>query len=320
MIGEVLKREVGIVVRRAKTHLGLPAYTKPQQYNVTFTTEVQNKSDKNNKVEVIMPVSISEVGSYQSVAGLKIYPEDAQIKMEPKYGNRYVYWSHWLRPSGEGSRANFSLQFRASILPRSGPERYTQLGDLLDENTGNLYIDPNHPVVKALVGDPNQYFDKWFTAKKFNRHVIDNLRYGDPINGLYSTKDALTRDRVDCGGYATLLASLCIAANIPARILSGYWAGYPQNEMHAWLEVLPNPSDGWLPLDPSIEQLFSLGRTAKYARPGFVGSDRIVLSRGSYFMLDFHGIAIPASILQTPIIEPNRGVDSVITTTRFITS
>jgi hypothetical protein len=119
---------------------------------------------------------------------------------------------------------------------------------------------------------------------------------------LYSVTKALRLKTVDCGGYDTLFASICLALGIPARIVAGYWLGYKQNLMHAWLE-LQLPNGQWLPADPSVEALRKVGRSKKIGGLGKIGSDRIAFSYGCDIKL-FEYKNVVVDILQVPFILP----------------
>lgn len=111
-----------------------------------------------------------------------------------------------------------------------------------------------------------------------NEFVISYLTYGNPIDGLYTAEEAREKRIVDCGGFDSLLQDELKKRGIESKIVAGFWAGYEQNGMHAWLEI------GDIPADPSLEYLRRQGRTKKSGRLGFIGSDRIAFSAGDPFL------------------------------------
>ncbi len=140
--------------------------------------------------------------------------------------------------------------------------------------------------------------DTFKILHRINRYVIAHLTYGDPIPGLYSAEDALTKPRVDCGGFDSLFIALCLALGIPARLISGFWK---EGSMHAWLEA--QLEDGtWIPADPSVEQLFALKRTRRSGRLGFVDNDRIAFSLGSLIPIEINGQHLTVPLLQHPFV------------------
>jgi transglutaminase-like putative cysteine protease len=88
--------------------------------------------------------------------------------------------------------------------------------------------------------------------------------------------------------------------------------------MHAWAEALL-PNGAWISADPSVEQLRKLGRTSKRGGFGFVGSDRIALSRGCDFDLEMGGKTLRVDILQNPIVHSSGGEGSVAVKHEFLT-
>ncbi len=112
--------------------------------------------------------------------------------------------------------------------------------------------------------------------KMCNEFVIGYLSYGNPIDGLYTAKEAREKRVVDCGGFDTLLQDELQKKGIQSNVVAGFWS---DGKMHAWLEI-----EGTIPVDPSVEYLRRQGRTKKSGRLGFVGSDRIAISSGGEFL------------------------------------
>jgi hypothetical protein len=103
-----------------------------------------------------------------------------------------------------------------------------------------------------------------------NEFVIEYLTYGNPIDGLYTAREAREKRIVDCGGFDTLLQDELKKEGFKSTVISGFWN---DGKMHAWIEI-----DGGIPADPSVEYLRRHGRTKKSGELGFVGSDRIAIS------------------------------------------
>ena len=141
--------------------------------------------------------------------------------------------------------------------------------------------------------------------------TMAKLHYGAPIPGLYTLEDVQTLPAVDCGGFSVYLISLLEAAHIPARLVAGFWAGYAQNDMHAWVEG-KLPDGTWLPLDPSTEWLRKRRRTKKYGGFGQIGSYRIVMSVGSDHVIHYHQTDYPVRMLQVPMILATDGTFSYL--------
>lgn len=161
-------------------------------------------------------------------------------------------------------------------------------------------ISPRHN--KALV-DP--------VIKRIYLEVMQELTYGNPIRGLYSYEQAMKKRCVDCGGFASVLEKRLRDEHIEARIVAGFWAGYDDNTMHAWVEYLDS-TGRWIPLDAATDFLSQQGRTYKTGGCGYVGSDRVVLSVGSHFNLDIANTNTKLDILQTPItVTPDNAISYI---------
>lgn len=171
----------------------------------------------------------------------------------------------------------------------------------------DAFIQSNHPVIREraqsiLANETNLMR----LSEQLYEHTITQLRYGQPIAGLYPTTTALTQECVDCGGFATYLGALLRACQIPCRLVAGFWAGQRLNGMHAWLEFML-PDGRWVALDPSTDHLRRLKRTRRMAGYNMVGSDRIVMSIGSDHHLHLKntlstGLDIHVGMLQTPLV------------------
>jgi transglutaminase/protease-like cytokinesis protein 3 len=97
------------------------------------------------------------------------------------------------------------------------------------------------------------------------KHVHDNLITTDFSQVFASAADVARTGRGDCTEYAVLLAALCRARGIPARVAFGLVYVAPQQGFlyHMWTEVWIK--DRWIPIDAT------LGR-------GGIGADHLKLS------------------------------------------
>ncbi len=164
--------------------------------------------------------------------------------------------------------------------------------------TATLHTQPVHCAGPAVI---RQCYDQ----------TVAKLHYGAPIPGLYTLADVLTLPEVDCGGFSVYLISLLEAAHIPARLVAGFWAGYRQNDMHAWVEA-KLPDGTWLPLDPSTDWLRQRRRTKKTGGFGQIGSDRIVTSVGSDHVIRYQDKNYPIGLLQVPMVLAADGTFSYL--------
>lgn len=296
-------------------------YTEPQTYEVRYEAVIKNKAREINSLYVILPIPPDT--PYQKILKEpQFFPKSAAKGEDPKFGNRYVYWQAELAPN---ESKILKEEFTVTVSPRkvSIPDSLT-LDDYNPMRPGligftSAYIDDGDErikrIVQEVVGEERRVSE---ILRRLNKYVITHLVYGEPIKGLYSSRDALEREKVDCGGFDTLLVALCLAAGVPARIVSGFWAGYEKNEMHAWLEILL-PNGEWITADPSVEHLRRNGRINKSGELGFVGSDRIALSTGCEIQLHIGDRGLTVDILQNPVVIADKP-QSFFIETSFLTA
>lgn len=245
--------------------------------------------------------------------------ENSFSKPEPKilkdetYGNSVAYWV--VRGSEEGNILTFTQISEVSVRPHYYKKIEGNIDNYRKDSIDyKLYVrsDPYfnftdsrvQNIARGLMGDEERVGE---VAKKFYEYVRENVSYGNPIEGLYSSIDSLEKDVVDCGGYACLLGAMFRSVGIPARLVSGILAGYPGEHMHAWLEFM-TPEEVWIPADPSSEKLRLQKRDFKPGGFGIVGNDRIILSLGTNIKITTKTFPL----IQLPIVEavPNTSIQS----------
>lgn len=310
----MLKRKISANILDIKEKLGLPFYMNQRKFSAEYSVKIKSLAD-NNAVTAILPVP-ENISGQEIIETPSFNLLPAQKGTDNIYGNKYASWHLDMKKNEEVEIIeNFKIRTRPFAL--SGKNVF-QVSDYKKNKEYKLYCRPNgliHPEdsrVKHLAGQiaGNQKKDVIKVLKAINGHIVNNLKYGQPIEGLYSDLDALTKPEVDCGGFASLYVSLAIACGIPSRIVSGFWAGYENNTMHAWAESML-PDGTWLPADPATQQLRKLGRTKKFGGFGKVGSDRIILSKGCDLKLVSGADNLNISILQNPLINPGKGELSI---------
>lgn len=321
-----ISKKINAQLHKLKEKAGLYFYTKSQSYNIVYEAVVTNLSSSENFVQIILPVPPqTEYQKFQKSPAFS--PENYFLKSEIKYGNSYVLWEEKLAVGGE---MKVSESFSAYINPVNFSGKNYLMSDyqnILTSDNYQKYITQNR-----FLNIKSESCDKIFHSlydgreqrvlkivRSFYNYIRDNISYGKPIDGLYSADEAFLNDRVDCGGFATALGALCLKAKIPARVVSGFWAGYPQNMMHSWLEVLM-PNNSWLVVDPAADSLFLAGRNFKSGSFGFLGSDRITLSFGCDMAVELKdGAVCRTDILQNPIVIAGNGSESIKIKSRFST-
>ena len=288
-------------------------FPKSKSFHVNYKVVLVNISSDKVKTNLVIPIPPNL--SYQKIDPVfDISPEKYTQGKEPKYGNHYIWWEVEL---GSNETKTYSLSFSAQVSYPSlnlKPDflitDYQKIDPVYLES--NEYINPNHPQIKTLLGTITQGESALIKViQKLNAYVVSQLSYGDPITGLYKLEDVLIKDKVDCGGFDVLLCSLCRAAGIPCTIVSGFWAGYTPNNMHAWV-LIQLPDNHWVVADPSIEYLRKHGRSKKSGRLFKIGNDRIALSLGEKLCLSIDGSDQVVGILQNPLLFPSNSAIEVI--------
>ena len=291
-------------------------YSQPRSYSVEYQVKITNLQSTDNKFYIILPLPLNT--DYQSVTSQIIHnPKSLTIKSDSLYHNKYAIWQFRLVAQASQTLCE---KFKITVKPRKNIfANNFSLADYpknLNWLSPNRFLNSNDPriqqLAKKIAGSEKNIFA---IIKKLNAYVISNVKYANPITGLYSAKDALQKKEVDCGGFNALLASFCISLGIPSRIVSGFWAGYPSNKMHAWVEM-QLPDGQWLPADPSIENLGS----KKSGQLGWLGSDRIAFSIGCDIPVEVNNRIIYLDILQNPIIISESSSESLDIKVNFITT
>ena len=291
---------------------GLTFYKNPQEYSCNYTLRIKNIGEEPIDYLAVLPVPAES--STQKLTRKPTFRPEPKIESDKTFGNQFAYWQGSLKPSHS---VTLSEYFQAKVKPfQAGVPAQLSLEDYakLDKSFAP-YLKQGKSLKTAAVKDiVSEILEKSQTLEDiiygFNDYILKNLRYGDPIEGLYSSKEALDRECVDCGGFSNLFISMCQAAGIPARLVSGFWAGYRKNIMHAWPEFAL-PDGTWIPVDTANEQLRAQRRSRKLGEVGQIGSDRIVLSYGSDHTLKTGKVQLKTDILQTPIVHCKQGANNL---------
>jgi transglutaminase-like putative cysteine protease len=122
-----------------------------------------------------------------------------------------------------------------------------------DALTANKLIDCHHPRVVELANSvAHDETDAWQTAQQLERLVNDAITEKN-LESAFAAASTVATDRAgDCTEHAVLLAALCRARDIPARVAVGlvYVDSLDGFLYHMWNEVW---IDGqWRPLDATF--------------------------------------------------------------------
>ncbi len=132
-----------------------------------------------------------------------------------------------------------------AVMTRGELERF------LGEQLPHIEFSPEvRELARQLI---NKETDHLARVRRIFEWVVTNIRYASEVEYCIMPRiveKVLATRRGDCGGQALLFITLCRAAGIPARWVSG-WVVYPSGwNMHDWAEFYVEPY-GWLPADPS---------------------------------------------------------------------
>ncbi|HVJ81613.1 MAG TPA: transglutaminase-like domain-containing protein [Planctomycetia bacterium] len=126
--------------------------------------------------------------------------------------------------------------------------------------------DPDIVKIANEVAGPEP--DPWKKCQRLEKWVRENMARSDFTVGFSTAADAMKSRRGDCTEHGVLLAALCRAAGVPARVAMGlvYVDSLKAFGFHMWTEV--NFGDQWYALDGTLGE-------------GSVGGEHIKVSDSS---------------------------------------
>jgi hypothetical protein len=285
------------LLQKIAARLGMGFHRFKQTYSLQVETSFTNPTDRTQIGEYIIPLILEQ---YHASRLLQLHtPANHTIYVYDNDGNRYIQNQLSLLPHETVSVSYDAIICTAPVYSKSYKNSLADYTDTL--TTNSLSIDHTDPKIAELCKSLNVHTmtDVSKIIKTISRYIMEHLEYGDAIDGLYTSRDAIGRKKVDCGGFSTLFCALARASGIPARVVSGFFVSTVQihNTMHAWAEYqLPNGV--WIPVDLDIEQLWKQRRTHKFASASYIGSDRIVTGIGCDFVINIKGGRLDIPIFQ----------------------
>ena len=161
-------------------------------------------------------------------------------------------------------------------------ESYRDVGDEMTPYMlpGEM-IESDDPVIGELAFSiRGGETDAWETVKKLSEWIIVNID-GSIYGG--SAKETLERGNGACGSQSLLMAALCRASGIPARVVWGCMYTHFEGGSfghHGWNEVYMG-KDGWIPVDVTSHE-------AGYVDSGHVRLGELKTKAVSYTHLRAH--------------------------------
>ncbi len=119
---------------------------------------------------------------------------------------------------------------------------YLEPGDLIESDDAVLIAHARELTAGAA--------DSWDAARRISTWVAENIDYAIP--GGATARRTYDSRAGECGAHSALVAALCRAVGIPARVVWGcqyipnYGGAFGQ---HGWNEIYMGRAQGWVPLD-----------------------------------------------------------------------
>jgi hypothetical protein len=167
------------------------------------------------------------------------------------------------------------------LVQRARPENKPAPSPGEEFLASNSYIQPDNPKIRAVVEQATKGFeDPWERANLLEAWVDQNMSNQDFSIGFASSNEIIDTRRGDCTEHAVLLAALCRAAGIPARVAMGlvYIEQSASFGYHMWTEVFVGGD--WYALDGTIGQ-------------GSIGAGHIKIADGSLRGVDANSTFLP---------------------------
>ncbi|MDO8124953.1 MAG: transglutaminase-like domain-containing protein, partial [Candidatus Hermodarchaeota archaeon] len=112
-----------------------------------------------------------------------------------------------------------------------------------------FFIESHHHLIKDLAKNIARNHSEIVPfVRAAMRRVTETIHYV-PQRHEHGAAYAIEKRVGDCTEYAALLAALCRARGIPARLISGFASTGKQWERHGWTEVWIR--NHWIPVDPT---------------------------------------------------------------------
>lgn len=178
--------------------------------------------------------------------------------------------------AGEGE---IVLTARCSFTARmTGPPTSTSLLDVAERS---LFLQPDEGMIRVTervrsVADhlAGGCRDPWQTVERFRRFMFECLACGmvhyDEIRAARAATDwVLEEGWFDCHVGSALLAALCRARGLPARLSGGYLLYEVAPTQHYWVDVWMDDR-GWTPFDLLAWDLSTAGQDSRW-RDVFAG-------------------------------------------------
>ena len=233
----------------------------PQRYAVTLRRSFNLEGRRpGERVRLRLPLPLED-GALDAVQIQFRPPEGVEVEsaIAPARLDALVA----VPPDGQvtiGVKATFTAR---PLIPAASAAR-------LDAADAALYTRPSEGLIKVsdrvrrLADDiAGSERDAWAVLRRFWRFMLEDLACGsvhyDQLDPERPADAVLDSGWYDCKLGSALLASLCRARGIPARLVSGYMLHVAAPDFHTWLEAWID-GFGWVPFDLFCWDLAPAGR------------------------------------------------------------
>lgn len=274
-------------------------------------------SPKNRGEEIVF--SIPQSNHYQQIKNLQISPAP-HLQILDQWGNEIFIFNDVLKIDIKFQAYLKELKVKKEMVKKFFVNDYHKLPkeQLIFYLQPNRFINGEDKQIKQIAKKiAGKEINLYQMIKKIYYYTLNYLTYANPIDDLYSYKQALLNKKTDCGGFSTFFLSLCHALKIPARLTVGFLVTNHKLKrifsvlnvrnltlddlfIHAWPEILL-PDGSWLPLDPSIEWRRKKRLTKRKGGWGEIPADRLVVSFGCDFNIKIGKKVYQFDLLQKPI-------------------
>ncbi|GIW63048.1 MAG: hypothetical protein KatS3mg090_0874 [Patescibacteria group bacterium] len=255
---------IKLKIKQILNRFALTKESRPQRLRVSKTVFVKSRQT------VVLPLPLDNCRQ-------RLIEYDVNLKTNRCFSRQYR-----IITAKPDSDCKLNLVYTVSVKPVYQDISKLNLFKPLDSFDKNLIdkINPYDKKIQSLAKQIKTNSIPEFVLKSYNL-VIAKLRYGKPIKGLYSYKQALTLPEVDCGGFCTLLSSILLTRRISVDLAVGqlYSSKSKSTSMHVWLEI-PLKTGSIFPLDPSVDWRNKFGLSSRLGGFGKISSYHINLSYG----------------------------------------
>ncbi len=239
------------------------------EFELSYDFSVPGES-RNLKFIVLVPKSMP---GRQNILSTSYSPRPSRIF--DKNENRYAEFVFNKPDRQEKVKISIKAElFKYDLLTarKSRGTYYRQNEQLEDFLIHEKYIEKDHRQIQQIADDieGDTEID---IVKNIYDYVLDNMEYKSLGRKNFGAVKAVQLGKGDCTEYSDLFVALCRARNIPARVMSGYTAGFaPASTRHNWAEVYLQEY-GWVPFDPSngdVRNTLIRGRAFSNLRPVYI--------------------------------------------------